>query len=237
MFVFGLKSHQYADIRTKIISTIDSPNAADITLQKLVAECYRMSSLKSDTVLVETSTVKAIQNKNLPVKQNKQQKHQAERKQEEKSGQQQTKKLPKTSCWFCGEMHFSRFCKFKTHVCTKCNKKGHKEGYCVTSKGKTASTYAKIIRVNQVRSEYRKYITVNINNIDCVLQIDTGSDITLISSQMRTKIGEPNCHPCNQSVQNASGDALKITSEFQCPVKFGQRAFKGTAYLTPINAD
>lgn len=51
---------------------------------------------------------------------------------------------------------------------------------------------------------------------------------------MWIKIDQPNCQPCNRSVRNASGEALEITSEFQCPVKFGQRAFTGTCHLTPI---
>lgn len=61
MFVCGLQSHQYADIRTKILSTIDGPNAAYITLSTLVTECHRISSLKNDTALIETNTVNSIQ--------------------------------------------------------------------------------------------------------------------------------------------------------------------------------
>lgn len=197
MFVCGLQSHQYADIRTKILSAIDGPNAANVTLQNLVAECHRISNLKSDTAMVETHSVKAIQDRSAN-HQNKPKQHQAT------NNPQNTKqKIPKRPCWFCGEMHFSRYCTFKTHICQKCNKQGHKEGYCESKNNNndtTASTYSKVTRVNQVRSEYRKYINVSINNVDCVLQIDTGSDITLISQQMWNKIGTPNCQPCSQTV-------------------------------------
>lgn len=105
MFVCGLQSHQYADIRTKILSAIDGPNAANVTLQNLVAECHRISNLKSDTAMVETHSVKAIQDRSAN-HQNKPKQHQAT------NNPQNTKqKISKRPCWFCGEMHFSRYSK------------------------------------------------------------------------------------------------------------------------------
>lgn len=247
VFVCGLQSHQYADVRTKLLSTIDGPNAANTTLQSLITECHRISSLKSDTALIEVNNVNAVQHKHRstkPKQHTPQQNHQPQNKHQhdptKQKNFQKSKATPKSPCWFCGDMHYSRDCQFKSHICRKCNKKGHKEGYCDSSKdnmrSKSSSKSSNVItRVNQLRAnDFRKYVQLRINNIDCNLQIDTGSDITLISEETWRQIGQPKCQPSSQSVRNASGDALEISSEFQCSVQFGQRSFNTTCYLTPI---
>ena len=121
IFVCGLKSPRYADIRARLLSRIEAETADNpVTLQTLIDEFQRLVNLKADTTLVErpSSSKQAV--------------HAV---QEKRSGSQQQRpaknegKLPRTPCWQCGQMHFVRECPFSEHLCKACNRVGHKEGY------------------------------------------------------------------------------------------------------------
>lgn len=246
IFVCGLQSHQHSDIRTRLLSTIEGPDAAAATLQTLTTECNRIISLKSDTALIESQSVHAIHYRQRPRQQQQQQSSQSTPQRQQQPSQNNahkkntasktSKSKPNTPCWLCGEFHYSRYCPYRSHICKTCSKKGHKEGYCDFRNKNKSSTYSNVItRVNQIRAnDYRRYIKLKINNIVCDLQIDTASDITIVSEETWKKIGKPTSHPSNQSVRNASGDLLPITSEFQCTVQFGQRSFLGNCFQTSI---
>ncbi|CAH1105699.1 unnamed protein product [Psylliodes chrysocephalus] len=66
MFVIGLKSAQYSNITTRLLSKIDKDDKDDISLEQLVDECHKILSLEADTALVEqnSSQVHAVFNKN-----------------------------------------------------------------------------------------------------------------------------------------------------------------------------
>ncbi|XP_062553858.1 uncharacterized protein K02A2.6-like [Armigeres subalbatus] len=63
MYVCGLKSHRDADIRTTLLSRIESNKPDDdMTVHRLVDECQRLINLKRDTAMVEkhSSTEQAL---------------------------------------------------------------------------------------------------------------------------------------------------------------------------------
>ncbi|XP_062556637.1 uncharacterized protein K02A2.6-like [Armigeres subalbatus] len=120
MYVCGLKSHRDADIRTTLLSRIESNKPDDdMTVHRLADECQRLINLKRDTAMVEkhSSTEQAVCaiTRTNPSR---------------FTSSDEPNDVPRSPCWRCGEMHYSKYCFFVNHECHTCKKIGHKEGYC-----------------------------------------------------------------------------------------------------------
>lgn len=107
VFICGLKSTKDADVRTRLLSKLESDQADTINLEGLVTECQRLSNLKHDTALVEkkptSSAVQAVRHSR-----------------KQPSYQQKSSadgKTPPSPCWQCGAMHFVKDCQIgRAHV-------------------------------------------------------------------------------------------------------------------------
>ncbi|XP_055622803.1 uncharacterized protein K02A2.6-like [Toxorhynchites rutilus septentrionalis] len=231
IYVCGLKSAKDADIRMRLLSKINETQ--DITLEKIVEEC--MINLKKDTSLIgrqvaSTATTVATQavRSSSP-----------HRNQHKKKFGGNKSDTPKTPCWSCGGMHFSSECSFKTHKCRDCGRTGHKEGYCScftfksgskSSKGKQKNNKyhaARIVTVNNV-SRSRRYVETAINGVPIKMQLDSGSDITIISRQNWINVGAPRTSPPDCQVQTASGDRLSIEAMFRATYTIGETHKEGS---------
>ncbi|XP_055632916.1 uncharacterized protein K02A2.6-like [Toxorhynchites rutilus septentrionalis] len=235
VFICGFKSSKDTDVRTRLLSKLESDQAETINLAGLVTECQRLSNLKHDTALVEkkptSSAVQAVrQSKKQP---NNQMKSSADI------------KTPPSPCWQCGAMHFVKDCKFSKHTCKQCGKVGHKDGYCSCfSKSSTTESKAgskkkkpfntKVIQiVKQVRSR-RRFITVNFNGKSDELQLDCGSDITVISTHTWKLIGSPSSTVTSVEASTASREPLELVGEFTCPVTIGTTTKASVCYITSV---
>ncbi|XP_052566467.1 uncharacterized protein K02A2.6-like [Culex pipiens pallens] len=246
IFICGLKSPRYADVRARLLSRIEAETAENpVTLQTLIDEFQRLVNLKADTTLVERPSsskpaVHAVQ--------------------EKRSGPQQQRpaktegKLPRTPCWQCGQMHFVRDCPFSGHLCKACNRVGHKEGYCscvskpssssskpdhsVEEKKKQAKKQQKAksrgIFVNHVAANRsrRKYLPITINGVATQLQLDTASDITVVAKATWRKLGQPCLQPSSIQAINASGQPLGLVGEFVCDVTLNGRTERSRCFVT-----
>ncbi|CAH8481356.1 unnamed protein product [Schistosoma rodhaini] len=225
VFVCSLQSSEDADIRTRILSKIEQcPN---ITLQEVTTECQRLVNLKHDTSMVENNGrlpyVQAVSGK---------------------QKQNTTIKKPPSACWFCGELHYKRFCPYKNYRCTRCQLKGHKETCCKKKMHRRSSSVhyrrrkncssTNRIMVAHTSTEHnrRKYVTLEINGRRARLQLDTASDISLISRKTWSHIGKPSVLPTTQLAHSASGGKLNIVGEIYCPVKKGNVQKNVKVYLT-----
>ncbi|XP_055623545.1 uncharacterized protein K02A2.6-like [Toxorhynchites rutilus septentrionalis] len=224
IFVCGLKSEADAEIRTRLLSRIEEKD--DVTLEQLSAECQRLINLRHDTALIEESSrdVHAIRKKRFQ--------RRPRMKQDSSSSQSspgERKKEPPSPCWYCGMMHYTRDCKYKTHQCSECRHYGHKEGYCASSKKSrrrqthrnmrnvTVETKTVKVSVNSVRGR-RKFVSVEINSVPVRLQFDSASDISVISTETWKHLGEPPVRTSSVTAKTASGDPLQLLSEFDCSV-------------------
>ncbi|XP_065080284.1 uncharacterized protein LOC135703109 [Ochlerotatus camptorhynchus] len=187
IFVCGLRSSKYADIRMRLLSKINETQ--DITLEKIVEECKSMINLKKDTSLMGShfasaaGTVASQLFEQVP--------HDNRHKKKFGGNKSDT---PKTPCWSCGGMHFSSQCSFKTHKSRDCGRTGHKEGYCSCFASKPSSKSFKgkqknknhhasrIVTVKNVMHS-RRYVETAINGVPVEMQLDSSSDITIISRQ------------------------------------------------------
>ncbi|XP_055620280.1 uncharacterized protein K02A2.6-like [Toxorhynchites rutilus septentrionalis] len=235
VFICGFKSSKDTDVRTRLLSKLESDQAETINLAGLVTECQRLSNLKHDTALVEKKpTSSAVQAVRQSLKQpNNQMKSSADI------------KTPSSPCWQCGAMHFVKDCKFSKHTCKQCGKVGHKDGYCgCFSKSSTTESKAgskkkkpfntKVIQiVKQVRSR-RRFITVNFNGKSAELQLDCGSDITVISTHTWKMIGSPSSTVTSVEASTASREPLELVGEFTCPVTIGKTTKASVCYITSV---
>ncbi|XP_062556963.1 uncharacterized protein K02A2.6-like [Armigeres subalbatus] len=114
---------------------------------------------------------------------------------------------PKTPCWQCGGMHYVRDCTYTKHVCRDCKQTGHKGG--------------------------RKLLTVDINGSQVTLQLDTASDITIVSKkQWKKNLGSPTLTPTTRTARTASGDAFHLLGELRVPIKHEGVTKTATFYVT-----
>ncbi|CAH8540722.1 unnamed protein product, partial [Schistosoma mattheei] len=234
IFICGLKNEEDADVRTRMLARIEQePN---MTLQMVTTECQRLLNLKHDTAMVQqkvkpsgSDSINALRS----IKSSKQ--NCTSRKQPAN---------PPSPCWFCGAWHFAKFCPFKNHKCRKCHRIGHKEGHCSLNKRKTKhrSENSKQRSDSQIKTTFatfkvgfksrRKFVNLLVNEKLIRLQLDTASDVTLISKNTWHKLGCPSIRPTEHVARNASGDIVKLTGEVLCNVQLMGSKFTDVCYLT-----
>ena len=235
LFVCGLSSSRDADIRTSLLSKIESANpAAPMTLRSLAEECQRLLNLKRDTAMIERTkpTVSAV-------------KHPTRTKNGAPPTQQPTE-TPNTPCWRCGEMHYSKNCPFIQHECKSCKKVGHREGYCTCFSSKSGRKKKKkqqhtakaqgVFSVNQVSiADRRKFVTVELNGKLARLQLDSAADISVISADLYKQLGCPAGEPPSINVVNASGDDMGLQLEFTCTIALNDVVKQGRCFVSRTN--
>ncbi|VDN14998.1 unnamed protein product [Dibothriocephalus latus] len=115
---------------------------------------------------------------------------------------------PPSACWQCGDWHFARFCPFEKHSNS-------------------------ILATFQTEFEARrKYLTVTINGKPVRLELDTATDISLITKHTWQMIGRPPMITSDKKAMNVSGEFLRLMGELECDVSFKGTKFKGTCYFT-----
>lgn len=240
IFVCGLQSPVDADIRTRILTRIEQdPN---ISLQSVSEDCQRMVNLKHDTNLVERNSEHVGVN--------------ALRKSLNGNKDSNSQKIPnqvkhKTSCWRCGKCHSANVCYFKKRVCFQCGKYGHAQ-VCCKSRPKVSDREHKFRKRNKMqtsksiphnsnvvlatKSEHffskRKYVTIFFDGKPVKLQVDTGSDITLISRETWIKIGRPRYQPTCHNAKSASGTNITLLGVIQLPLTLGEKTMTGKCYVS-----
>ncbi|XP_065075309.1 uncharacterized protein K02A2.6-like [Ochlerotatus camptorhynchus] len=240
IFVCGLKAPRYADIRARLLSRIEGKTA---DAQTLIDEFQRLVNIKSDTTMIEhpSSSKNSVHSIS-----------------EKKPGNQhrplktESKFTPRTQCWQCGQMHYVRDCPFSDHLCKVCNRIGHKEGYCSCIKKSSSDSstqprekkqfqkkagprsQAKGIFVKHIanNNRKRKYVTININGVMTSLQLDSASDITVISKKTWQQLRRPKLTPSSIEASNASGGPLALIGEFHCEAVLNDMVKRGQCFVT-----
>ncbi|VDQ07061.1 unnamed protein product [Trichobilharzia regenti] len=78
----------------------------------------------------------------------------------------------------------------------------------------------------------RKYLDLRMNGHDTRLQLDTASDITVISEKLWNNIRRPPITNTSQTLVSACGGRLKLIGELKCSVFFRNAKFTGICYVT-----
>ncbi|XP_055590304.1 uncharacterized protein K02A2.6-like [Uranotaenia lowii] len=209
-----------------------------MTLALLADECNRLVNLRKDTSMVEQQEVNSV--------------HKAAAHTDTRAT---STNLPKAPCWLCGGVHFVRECEYANHRCAECQQVGHKEGYCGCIRPSRNIPYkqnrsgggrgdgnnwhrykSRSLVCNQVLNvASRKYVVVLLNGVKTDLQIDTASDITVISEKRWAIIGKPVTTTTSARALTASGSNLQLSSQFQATLTLAGKSKQGTVYVTKSN--
>ncbi|VDL96576.1 unnamed protein product [Schistocephalus solidus] len=146
---------------------------------------------------------------------------------------------PPSACWQCGAQYFIRFYLFNKLVFKKCRKRGHKEDPCPAGRTSESKVCQRKTRrpkrpsshfgpkSHSIRATFktelearRKYVTVIIHGKPVRLQLDTASDIILISKRTWYMIDWPQVITSNKNTLIVSGGILWLMSELECEIYF-----------------
>ncbi|XP_038106182.1 uncharacterized protein K02A2.6-like [Culex quinquefasciatus] len=238
-FVCGLQSPRDAEIRTRLISKLEAEEANPqpeppaegaaprLTLENLVEECHRIINLKQDTQLVEKTeklNIHAVAKQPRPTA--------------------TEKKVPSSPCWLCGDMHYVRDCSYKDHMCSRCKRQGHKEGYCSMAEQKSSkqveqprskdfvmSKGIRLVKQTDLKQK-RKYIRIGLNGTTVQMQLDSASDITMISKNVWAQIGQPHIHTADVNAVGAAGGRINIIGKFNANITVQSVTKEGYIYVT-----
>ena len=264
IFACSLTSPCDAQSRTRFLAKLEQD--PDITLQSITTDCLQLINLKKDAAMIEqqsssrsepftaVSNIESMSSDLTTYAINK------ARPATSPNYQQSSVHKPPSRCRYCGEWHFHRDCPFRYKRCFKCNQVGHKAGYCHSKTGYkqpkagtfkprvrqigTSSRNQENMRSLSVRCPIkrkpvsrRRYTSVHINGNPVRLQLDTASDITVISEKTWHAIGRPPIFPASQPVTSASGDPIHFIGRGSVRISFRQKSDSGTLFVTDRNLD
>lgn len=252
IFVCGLTQPTDADIRTRLLAKIESEPKT--TVADLVSECDRILALKQDTAMVGNSNSQLFDTKKVEYNKNKPKTncwfcgglHYGR------------------DCWYkqhkcneCQEIgHKEGFCKNKSNNNNHSNKnnvnnrnnnnssrkskgkrrfKNNNRQSNFSNHGTNSSTSKGIFLVSKIDYDsHRKYINVMIDGVSIKLQMDTASDVTIISQETVQKLLNPKTSPTKNSAKNASGGELKLTSQLSCRIAFNGIESDAICYISNV---
>lgn len=236
IFVCGLQSCIDAEFRLRLLNRIESD--ATTKLKDLCDEYRRFDILKHDNKMIETQSDNTV---NIAWVRGKQKQPSSHLKSQNKNDK------PKTPCWQCGDVHYVKNCRFTDHKCAQCGNIGHKEGYCACNRRQKQETRNwqhnrerrlshKANGVQSVRTttdirQRRKFITATIDGHKVRFQLDTGSDITVLSTASWKQIGAPRLKPVIVEARDVSNNIIQFAGQTIKEMETNGRLAKGTIYV------
>ena len=138
----GLNTSSDETLRARILHKLNL-DAALVNFDDVISDCNDFLSLKTDVKSFEKND-KTINYLHKNPKQRELQLPKFERTNSQQNVLKQTafnnnvkfRSVPKTVCYYCGELHWSRDCPYSGHKCNVCSKMGHLEVMC-KSRGKS----------------------------------------------------------------------------------------------------
>lgn len=236
IFVLGLVSKKDNEMRRRILAKLESEQ--NMTLQKLADYCQQCVSIKQDSMNIEETAIANVrkvhgktrfrsplpERKWHPTRKTRFRSPSPERKWYPTTSRNRdfnNKKLPPSACYGCGQWHWYNECPYKNKTCRNCKKVGHKLTKCRKNSNKS--------RVNVTKSEedqdrnIRKYLHVKMYNKKIRMQLDSGSDISIINTQTYKNLGKPTLLKSKKIARTVTGDKIKLEGEIWVNVTFNNK--------------
>ena len=134
----------------------------------------------------------------------------------------------KNICTRCGKTpsHDRQSCPAREAVCHKCSKRGHFQKVCrsVVKVGEVhqtdPNTFLGVINTQDTaKNSWR--VSLLLNGMSTMFDIDTGAEVSVISDERHQKIGSPSLSPPRKILRGPSNYALPVTGYFIATLQHG----------------
>lgn len=220
-------------MRHRILIKLESEQ--DLTLQKLAEDCQRCISVKKDSKNIEQAGIahvrKVRRQTNFPSSQTNRSDFPASRTGKIKfSNYNQHKKIPPSPCYRCGSWHWVKDCTYRFKTCLSYKQIGHKSSHFWYRK--ESKSRIRITRTDQAdETNIRKYVQVEMQNRKVKLQLDSGSDLTIINLQTWRKLNKPVMLKTDKIARSVTERKIKFEGEVITNVTFNGMTKKLKIYV------
>lgn len=148
------------------------------------------------------------------------------------------------SCYRCGKAGHTRSkCRVDRNIkCVRCNKQGHMAAACrSTNQTKSSRENAesnfvyisKVMDANKASHFDKIYVTVQINNSDCEMEVDTGSPVSIISLKNFKKIAPQvkRLDRVHTTFVSYTKDPIRILGKTKVLVNYKNQNIQGDLYI------
>lgn len=227
ILVTALRDDQH-DLRQKCLQLMEDARRKkeDITLKKLREECRTYLSVRANaTLLAQSSKMKSVDAISSHPQHWKPKKF-------KKNFNHQDSTDGKKSCLSCGRSdHKREDCKLREATCHICKKKGHIQAICrrkavqKEEESKKANTLVHTVVISsnytKIEEDFNEWrVVMKINQQECQMKLDTGAQITLLTSKTWNRINRPKLMPPDIEVKNCNGATFKVDGRIQCDVQY-----------------
>lgn len=131
----------------------------------------------------------------------------------------------KAVCQSCGGTNHPREkCRFRQAICNTCKKKGHISRVCHSKASPPKNNINTISTSLQHISRFHPIkILVQIEDTAVDMELDTGSPVTIINTQVWEKIGSPILEPIDLDLNSFTGHAIRINGGTKVSVNYDGR--------------
>ena len=144
-----------------------------------------------------------------------------------------------SSCGWCGRSppHKKQQCPAKDIVCHRCSKRGHFQSVCRAVNLLHADVVLDRECPNTETVQQDAYlgvvtksgedtwsITVSVNDKPVEFEIDTGAEVTVISSKAHHEIGNPPLHTSTKTLRGPSNNELSVKGQFRAVLEYRSKA-------------
>ena len=146
--------------------------------------------------------------------------------------------LPKnadSSCQWCGrnQDHDRQHCPARSATCRKCGKKGHYQAVCKSSAKvsgvNTEDAFIGALDNDQPKDPWK--VNLKLNGQSVTFNIDTGAEVTVISSSVWRKIGSPTLQKADKSLHCPDKHTLDVQGMFEAVLKSSSNQTNATIYV------
>jgi len=120
----------------------------------------------------------------------------------------------KSKCKFCGYSHPAGKCPAYGKTCSKCGKNNHFQSVCRSNAKKVQEVEKEESNSVFAIGNPSSIIPVVIGNTSIDMQIDTGSEVTIIPKNFWESLGKPPLRKCSVKLKQFDGSTIKLLGKF-----------------------